>query len=112
MVRPTSAGEVSSVLKTIRDYGCHFAVKSGGHARSKGASNADGGITIDLVGIDGIELSEDRGTTRVGTGARWGKVYEVMEPQNLTVIGGRTSGVGVGGYLLGGKCGLPSCIVE
>jgi FAD/FMN-containing dehydrogenase len=69
----------------------------------KGASNSDGGITIDLALINSIEVSEDRGTTRVGTGARWGKVFDVVEPQGLTVVGGRDAHVGVGGFLLGGE---------
>jgi FAD/FMN-containing dehydrogenase len=55
------------------------------------------------VGIREVEVSEDRGTTRVGTGLRWGEVYEALEPQGLTVVGGRDSGVGVGGFLLGGE---------
>jgi FAD/FMN-containing dehydrogenase len=103
IVRPTSALEISSALRTVKEYGCHFAVKSGGHAAFKGASNADGGITIDLVGIRDLEISEDKGTTRVGTGLRWGEVYEKMEPNGLTVVGGRDQYVGVGGFLLGGQ---------
>lgn len=102
VVRPSNAEEVSSLLKTLFQYSCHFAIKSGGHAMFKGASNSNGGITIDLAKINGIEVSQDRGTTKVGTGARWGKVYEVIEPQGLTVVGGRDANVGVGGFLLGG----------
>lgn len=55
VVQPTSAEEVALALKTITQHQCHFAVKSGGHARLKGASNADGGITIDLKGFDAVE---------------------------------------------------------
>jgi FAD/FMN-containing dehydrogenase len=103
IVRPTSAPEISSALTIITQYGCHFAVKSGGHASFKGASNSDGGITIDLSAIRELEISDDKATTRVGTGLRWGEVYDVLEPQGLTVIGGRDTGVGVGGFLLGGE---------
>lgn len=39
----------------------------------------------------------------VGPGARWGKVYEVIDPYGVGVIGGRIPNVGVGGLILGGK---------
>lgn len=67
-----------------------------------GASNADGGITIDLKHLNSLELSEDLSTARVGTANRWGEVYEVLEPLGLVVVGGRVSHVGVGGFTLGG----------
>lgn len=69
----------------------------------KDASNADGGVTIDLVNLNHIEVSEDQKTVRVGPGNRWGKVYEKLEPMGLVVVGGRVDHVGVGGFMLGGK---------
>ena len=78
-------------------------MKSGGHARSAGESNADGGITIDLKYFNGIEVSEDQLTTYVGTANRWGEVFDVLDPLGLTVVGGRKRDVGLGGYLLGGR---------
>lgn len=78
-------------------------MKSGGHAMFAGGSNAIGGITIDLKNLDGVELSEDESTVSVGPGNRWGSVYNKLEPKGLTVVGGRVSHVGVGGFMLGGK---------
>lgn len=69
----------------------------------EGASNIEGGITIDLVRLDGIELSEDGETASIGPGNRWGKVYEFLEERGRVVVGGRVSNVGVGGFLLGGE---------
>jgi len=68
----------------------------------KGASNAEGGITIDLKKLNGIEVEEDEKTTKIGTGNRWGEVYSMLEPRGLSVVGGRASDVGVGGFILGG----------
>lgn len=42
------------------------------------------------------------GTVTVGTGLIWDDIYAFLDPFNLTVVGGRESGVGVGGYILGG----------
>jgi len=68
-----------------------------------GASNAIGGVTIDFKYLNGIELNEDRSIARIGPGNRWAEVYKTLEPQGLTVAGGRVSDVGVGGFMLGGK---------
>lgn len=57
---------------------------------------------LDLHLLNRLELSEDRETAYVGTGSRWGAVYEFLEPWNVTVVGGRVGDVGVGGFLLGG----------
>lgn len=67
-----------------------------------GASNAPGGVTIDLSGIDDIDVSDDLESVRIGTGNRWAGVYRKLEPLNRTVAGGRNSDVGVGGFVLGG----------
>ncbi|KAJ2916389.1 hypothetical protein MD484_g4063, partial [Candolleomyces efflorescens] len=37
-----------------------------------------------------------------GTGLIWDEVYAALEPYGVTVVGGRNSGVGVGGFTLGG----------
>ena len=47
-------------------------------------------------------------TVDVGSGLIWDDVYQALEPDNISVIGGRVSGVGVGGFLLGGGYGWKS----
>lgn len=103
IVTPSSEVDVSRALKIVKQYQCIFAIKSGGHAMFPGASNAPSGITIDLRKFDTIEPDEEGLTTRVGTGTRWIDVYKVLEPLNRTVVGGRNSMVGVGGFILGGE---------
>jgi len=90
-------------VKTVTEEGCHFAVKSGGHARDAGFSNADGGVTIDLIRMGRVDLSKDKKSVKVGAGARWLDVYSSLEKDNLTVVGGRVADVGVGGLTLGGS---------
>ena len=101
VILPNSAEEVSQVLRVIRDFHCTFAVKSGGHGMFVGASNAQQGITIDLRNLNGIHVSENRETTSIGAGNRWAGVYKKLEPMNLTVVGGRDTQLGVGGFILG-----------
>ncbi|KAG4412615.1 hypothetical protein IFR04_014245 [Cadophora malorum] len=102
IVTPTSAQQVAQAISIINQHSCIFAVKSGGHSSVPGASNAPGGVTIDLSGIDDIDVSDDLESVRIGTGNRWAGVYRKLEPLNRTVAGGRNSDVGVGGFVLGG----------
>jgi FAD/FMN-containing dehydrogenase len=80
-----------------------FAIKSGGHGMYMGASNVEGGVTIDLARLNSFELSENGKSAKIGAGAKWGEVYAILDPLGLTVSGGRVSSVGVTGFLLGGK---------
>jgi FAD/FMN-containing dehydrogenase len=99
---PASPEDVSQALNIIKKHQCHFAVKSGGHAMSAGASNAPQGVTIDLRYLNKIDLADDHLITSIGAGTRWGEVYRRLEPLNLTVVGGRDSQIGAGGFILGG----------
>lgn len=76
-----------------------------------GASNAPGRITFDMKNLNDVIISEDLESTIVGTGNTWGDVYKVLDPMNLTVVGGRDTGVGVGGFTLGGELKLLNLIL-
>lgn len=89
-------------MLTSRATNCKFSVKSGGHAAFSGASNIEDGLTIDLLNLNEIEVSDDKTQTAVGAGNIWYDIYTKLEPQGLTVIGGRVSAIGVGGLTLGG----------
>ncbi|KAH7304284.1 hypothetical protein B0I35DRAFT_495371 [Stachybotrys elegans] len=123
IVSPLTTLEVSTAVQVLSTGGgdaakslpaCKFAIRSGGHATFAGASNIDGGVTIDLSGLTGIELlsaptplSLAPGTTpppivSVGVGSRWGSVYDYLDDLHLSVNGGRAAGVGVAGLTLGG----------
>jgi FAD/FMN-containing dehydrogenase len=101
-IEPVSTEEVASALGVIVDNWCNFAVKSGGHSRIRGSSNAVGGVTIDLNRINTVELLDDNKKARIGSGAIWGDVYAALEKEDVVVTGGRLSGIGVGGLTLGG----------
>lgn len=101
-VEPSTPAEVASVIAAVTKERCHFAIRGGGHSRIAGSSNAEDGITIDLKKFTFVEVAKDRKTVRIGGGSVWGDVYRALEAQNLVVIGGRVSDVGVGGLTLGG----------
>jgi FAD/FMN-containing dehydrogenase len=41
-------------------------------------------------------------TATIGTGLVWDTVYSTLEAYGVNVVGGKATGVGVGGYTLGG----------
>jgi FAD/FMN-containing dehydrogenase len=102
IVCPTSAGEVSTILKTLTDAGQQFAVRSGGHMQWTGANNIQGGVTIDLQYLNWTKFGKDTDTVDIGPGARWKEVYTELLKHGRVVAGGRNGKVGVGGLLLGG----------
>lgn len=107
-IEPSTPEEVSTILKSAIKDQCHFAVRGGGHSRIAGSSNAEDGITIDLKNFKFVEVADDKKTVRIGGGSVWGDVYRTLEAQNLMVVGGRVSDVGVGGLILGGMTAIPS----
>ncbi|KAH8652133.1 hypothetical protein BX600DRAFT_471997 [Xylariales sp. PMI_506] len=79
-----------------------FAVKAGGAAPGVGCSSIQGGVVIDLARFRDLTVSEDRSSVTIGAGWKWIDVYKVLEEKGLTVAGGRTTPVGVGGLTLQG----------
>ncbi|KAI8267744.1 hypothetical protein K4K58_007367 [Colletotrichum sp. SAR11_239] len=104
ITRPKDAQQVASIVKILSSSGkdVRLAIKSGGHGSSPGWSNTDGGVLISLDLINGTQNVADKGHAIVGTGARWVDVYQALEADKVTVIGGRFSAIGVGGLLVGG----------
>ena len=106
---PTSTADVSEFVKLMvaQSYGSipQFAIRCGGHKYFAGAANVAGGITVDMRGLHDVSFNEDLSVISIGGGAVWNTdVYKYLVPQNLTVAGARLPGLGVGGFVTGGKC--------
>ncbi|KAI1079260.1 FAD-binding domain-containing protein [Whalleya microplaca] len=103
IIQPTSAEDVAKIVTTLtHGTACNFAVRSGGHTVWPGAANIKVGVTIDLGLISNTTYVPETQVAQVGAGSRWREVYSALEPYGVTAAGGRTSTVGVGGFLLGG----------
>ncbi|KAJ4180251.1 hypothetical protein NW755_011939 [Fusarium falciforme] len=100
--QPENARDVSVGLQILRHASCSFTIKSGGHGKFYGESSINNGVVVDMVKINHVTVSRKRDSVAVGAGNRWGAVYDMLEPLGLTVVGGRATSVGVGGFLLGG----------
>ncbi|KAK3935413.1 bifunctional solanapyrone synthase [Diplogelasinospora grovesii] len=103
VIKPKSTKNVAATLSIVSRYQVKFAVRSGGHSPNPGWSSiSSDGILIDLSRLDQITVSSDNTTVSVGPGQRWGNVLAALDPYGVSVIGGRTPTVGVGGLVLGG----------
>lgn len=112
VVYPTSPDDVARVVKTLASTSgvdnqrCKFAVRGGGHTHWSGASNVNGGITVDMGKMADITVSNDRTIASIGPGAVWKDVYRKLDSMELAVVGGRAGDVGVAGLTLGGMLNL------
>ncbi|KAK9696575.1 hypothetical protein K7432_012389 [Basidiobolus ranarum] len=103
LVQPINSEDLSNIITLASYYNVDFAVSSGGH-NNDGASSTKG-LLIDLSRFNKILLSNDKKTVSVGAGLRWGAVYDHLAAPNISLVGGRVSSVGVGGFTLGGGYG-------
>ncbi|KAI1082678.1 FAD-binding domain-containing protein [Whalleya microplaca] len=94
---PWTKLEVMAFVKTIRQFAgsVQFAVRGGGQQPLPGCANIEGGITIDLRLLSGVEIQDSY--VKIGAGERWGTVYEKLEREGLGVTGGRLATSGIGG---------------
>lgn len=107
IVNALTTDDVSKTIRTLTqpkwNASIPFAVRAGGHGMA-GASSIQGGVLIDLGGLNSIKVNHERRTVTIGAGAKWGDVYKALDPLGLTVPGARSADVGVGGLSLAGIC--------
>lgn len=101
-VAPTNSQEVAQVLTVLTTHWCRFAVKGGGHARNADDSVSVGGVTVDMVNMKSVQVSDDRTQAKLGSGHVLYTLYSALEAYNLSTTGGRVADVGLGGFALGG----------
>ncbi|MDX2817859.1 FAD-binding oxidoreductase [Streptomyces sp. NPDC006207] len=98
-------GDIAAALAAARAQGLPVAVRSGGHGLS-GRSSNDGGLVIDLSGLDEVRvLDRAARLVRVGAGARWGRVASTLAAHGLAVSSGDHGNVAAGGLATAGGIG-------
>ncbi|KAK2462598.1 hypothetical protein APHAL10511_005331 [Amanita phalloides] len=100
-VEPGSARDVGRILQILGENGTPFGVKSGGHIVNPGFSSTPG-VEIALSRLNQIKYDATTRTVEFGSGLVFDDVYTALEPYNMSVVGARVPGIGVGGFLLGG----------
>jgi FAD/FMN-containing dehydrogenase len=105
IARVACADDVAAAVNAAREGGLELAVRSGGHSRP-GYGTVDGGLVIDLSGMDGVEIDADHGTAWTGTGATAGEYTLATAAQGRATGLGDTGSVGIGGITLAGGIGF------
>jgi hypothetical protein len=104
VARCRSKEDVVAAVSVAREAGLPLAIRGGGHNVAGLATN-EGGVVIDLSGMDRVEVDEDRRLVTVQGGAIWRAVDAATQPYGLAVPAGLVSETGVAGLTLGGGIG-------
>jgi FAD/FMN-containing dehydrogenase len=96
--------DVIAAVDFARETGLPTAVRSGGH-NSGGSGSCDGGILIDLSGMNAVHVDPKTRLARVQGGATWGDFDREAQLHGLATPGGVVSATGVGGLTLAGGLG-------
>uniref|UniRef100_A0A0W0GAH5 FAD-binding PCMH-type domain-containing protein n=1 Tax=Moniliophthora roreri TaxID=221103 RepID=A0A0W0GAH5_MONRR len=100
-VEPANTKDLGKIIQIIGSTKVDFAVKSGGHNPNDDWSSTTG-VQIALYRFNEVSYDDKAGTATIGTGLVWDDVYAVLDPLGVHVAGARVTGIGVGGYTLGG----------
>ena len=105
VARVAGAEDVARVVTAAREGGLELAVRSGGHSRA-GYGTSEGGLVIDLSGLNSVDIDADANTAWVGTGIKAG-AYTTATGEAGRVTGlGDSGSVGLGGITLAGGIGF------
>ncbi len=99
-----STDDIVAAVNLVRNAGCAFAVRAGGHGVA-GLSTCDGGVVIDLSHMRGVTVDADLRTATVEPGARWADFDSATAAHGMASTGGLISTTGVAGLTLGGGIG-------
>ncbi|KAK1991287.1 FAD binding domain-containing protein [Colletotrichum falcatum] len=102
IAQPSTAEDVSAIVRTLAASNCTFGVRGGGHGSFAGSNSVEEGVTIDFGNMNGTTYDGDAKLVSVQPGGRWQAVYDALAPHGVVVAGGRAGTVGTGGFVTGG----------
>jgi len=105
IVRCAGAPDVARALEFAQNQNLPLAVRGGGHSRA-GFGMCDGGMVIDLSGMNGVEVNAGRRVARAGAGSLVRDVDQATQRFGLATTLGGCATVGIAGLTLGGGEGL------
>ena len=104
VARARNPQDVARAIRVAQERDLLVAIRGGGH-NGAGLGTCDGGVVVDLAGLDSVQVDPKAGTVRVGGGCTWGQVDTATGEYGLATPSGIISTTGVGGLTLGGGLG-------
>src|SRR5690606_29231206 len=104
IVRCRSSDDVVAAIRFAAAHGLKVSPRGTGH-HYEAAALRDGGLLLDLGGIDFVEIDPEARTARVGVGVTGGVLSERLAAHRLAFPVGHCSDVGLSGYVLAGGFG-------
>jgi len=105
IVRCGGAPDVARALEFAQNHNLPLAVRGGGHNRA-GFSACDGGVVIDLSGMNRVEVDAGKRTARAEAGALVRDLDGATQRFGLATTSGGCPTVGIAGLTLGGGEGV------
>jgi len=105
IVRCGGATDVARALDFAQAHSLPVAVRGGGHNRA-GFSTCDGGVVIDLSGMNRVEVNPGKRVARAEAGALVRDLDQATQRFGLATTSGGCPTVGIAGLTLGGGEGL------
>ncbi len=93
--------DVRSAVRWARQEGIPLCARSGGHSY-EAFSVVDGGLVIDVGGLNEVVVDASRGEAVVGAGVRLMDCYRRLWDHGVTIPAGTCPSVGIAGLTLGG----------
>ncbi|TFF91222.1 FAD-binding oxidoreductase [Candidatus Thorarchaeota archaeon] len=85
VVRPRTTEEVSGILKVANEHKIPVTARSGGSSLQGEVIPEEGGLVVELMRLDEIELFKDLRSVRVGAGVTFGKLDKFLNQHDLWV---------------------------
>lgn len=104
IVRAVSESDAIACVNAAREYNLPLSVRGAGH-HPAGFGTNDGGIVLDMSGMNGIMVDTGAQTAIVQAGVTAGAFFTAIEAQGFVVTVGSHPTVGLAGLTLGGGMG-------
>jgi len=104
IVQARNANDVAEAVRYASKSGLKISVRSGGH-NATGCSLRDGGMAIDVSGMDAIEIDGSRRVATIQPGVRSLALVTASREKGLTFPVPHCPSVGLGGFTMGGGIG-------
>lgn len=115
IVRPSSARKVCAIIQFARECKATVSLRGSSH-NYQGAALRNGGIMVDLSGLDRVEIDVGARRARIGAGVTGGELIKQLSRVGLAFPIGHCSDVAASGYILSGGFGWnygewgPACV--